>query len=182
MLVFLFSWGLGQVWLMVISAGIAGGVVSTQQRVIVNYATDVKWVRGFINPAPYINAILSAMFGGISAVILFCILQSQILPTLGFQWDWVPSFKYAEQEFQTVCKANADSKDSEKTNDKQPGDPNTCMNITRISTVLLNNPPKNAKSMALLFLFSFLAGFSERLVTDLLDKITVKISGKQQST
>ncbi len=146
----------------VVSVGILGGVVSTQQRIVVRYSADVKWVRSFVSALPFVNAALSPVLGGIGAVILYCILQSQILATLGYDSKIVPHFEYSSCLFVTQGTAATPAATP----------PKECLPKMSFSKVFLNNQPSTPQDTALLFLFCFLAGFSERLVPDLLDKIS----------
>jgi hypothetical protein len=121
-------------------AGVIGGVISAQQRIIRADVSEEGWARAFSWSLPAANVVLSPIFGGIGAIVLFAFLKAEFTKGI-FAENFLPRFS-------AVCPAR--------------GGPLLCFVCAR---------PDQARDAALLFLLSITAGFSERLVPNLLDRL-----------
>ena len=127
-----------------------GGVVSTQRRIMLADASSERWLRDYSSGIySYLNIFVSPIIGGVGALLILVFLKSNILSqVLGKESILFPIFP--------VCEL----KDS---------------NIGVLRSCFLDGLPNNSSGLALLVLYSFLGGFSERFVPDLLDRLSNKV-------
>jgi hypothetical protein len=177
----------------VVFAGIVGGCVSMLQRIqstpsegdaLFNLAALTNGWRGLS---------LSPLYGGIFASLLFILFAAGILQ--GSVFPKIETFKTPAEAVQTVAESEAapegDSSSTtavdkpEATAPEKPAPviarlPNAEENqVLRIKDFLTHTGPSNGVSFALLMIWSFIAGFAERLVPDTLNRLVAKTEALQ---
>jgi hypothetical protein len=155
-------------------AGIMGGCVSMLQRIqsapsegdaLFNLAALNNGWRGLS---------LSPLYGGIFASLLFVLFAAGVLKGSVFPVINTPK---TQQAAQPVSSATASPTDSTTTApaiqaNQQPTPSPT--EILRIKAFLKETGPADGVAYALLIIWSFLAGFAERLVPDTLNRLVAK--------
>lgn len=133
----------------VFCAGVLGGVLSAQQRLISSEIPEERWIRGFHSLLPRVTVWVSPVFGGVGALVLFAFLQSGLAQKI-FTFDIFPEFAPASVDAHPLVS-------------------------------FLNAVPKDAANAALLVLLSFISGFSERLIPDLLDRLSGRLVNTEKA-
>lgn len=133
----------------VFCAGVLGGVLSAQQRLISSEIPEDRWIRGFHSLLPRVTVWVSPIFGGVGALVLFAFLQSGLAQKI-FTFDVFPEFAPASVGAHPLVS-------------------------------FLNAVPKDAANAALLVLLSFISGFSERLIPDLLDRLSGRLVNTEKA-
>lgn len=170
-------------------AGIVGGCVSMLQRIqssptegdaLFNLAALTNGWRGLS---------LSPLYGGIFASLLFIlfaagILQGSVFPKIETLKKPAEAVQSAtENEATPVEESTTASTDVPK---QQKPDPNVARlpaaadnQVLRIKDFLTHTGPSDGVSFALLLIWSFVAGFAERLVPDTLNRLVAKTEALQ---
>jgi hypothetical protein len=156
----------------VVFAGIVGGCISMLQRIqsapsegdaLFNLAALTNGWRGLS---------LSPLYGGIFALLLFILFAGGLLKGSAF-----PTIETAHSETPTQSTqangqtATQDTNANTATQKNLPAAENTVLDIPKF---LQETGPKDGVSLALLIIWSFIAGFAERLVPDTLNRLVAK--------
>ena len=163
-------------------AGIVGGCVSMLQRIqstptegdaLFNLAALTNGWRGLS---------LSPLYGGIFASLLFVLFAAGILQ--GSVFPAIETLKRPTEAVRNVSESTP-QESTPATNETQPKPdparlPAAAENeVLRIKDFLTHTGPSDGVSFALLLIWSFIAGFAERLVPDTLNRLVAKTEAIQ---
>lgn len=175
-------------------AGIVGGCVSMLQRIqsaptegdaLFNLASLTNGWRGLS---------LSPLYGGIFASLLFVlfaagVLEGSVFPKINTPGKIIADKTVAEENAQANEPAAAPAPNSDESGAAQPAQTQAAISptptptpltetektgILQIKDFLKETGPTDGVSFALLIIWSFIAGFAERLVPDTLNRLVAK--------
>lgn len=159
----------------VVFAGIVGGCISMLQRIqsapsegdaLFNLAALTNGWRGLS---------LSPLYGGIFALLLFILFAAGLLQGSAFPRIDTSGKQETTAQAATQTNVQAATQDTNAVNPNAATQKNAAQpGVLKIQDFLKDTGPKDGVSLALLIIWSFVAGFAERLVPDTLNRLVAK--------